>query len=133
MIYAACAIGGLGMAVTAVAPSIPVFVVGVVALGVASGTFLAVDWALMTDIIPKACIRPVHGHQQHRGGRWRAVCVGDRRRPIIFVFGGDDAVRRWPAGRVRWPAIGLFVLAAFFLRRVDARPREERLAAERAR
>src|SRR5207249_11537939 len=54
VIYAACAIGALGMAVTAVAPSIEIFVLGVVAIGVASGTFLAVDWALMTDIIPKA-------------------------------------------------------------------------------
>jgi MFS family permease len=54
VIYAACAIGALGMGVTAIAPSIEVFVAGVIAIGVASGTFLAVDWALMTDIIPKA-------------------------------------------------------------------------------
>ena len=36
------------------APSIPVAVLGASIFGIAAGTFLAVDWALMTDIIPKA-------------------------------------------------------------------------------
>jgi MFS family permease len=54
VIYAACALGGLGMAVVAVAPVIPVAIVGAGLFGAGSGMFLAVDWALMTDIIPKA-------------------------------------------------------------------------------
>jgi MFS family permease len=54
VIYAACATGGLGMAVVAAAPAIPVAILGAALFGAGSGMFLAVDWALMTDIIPKA-------------------------------------------------------------------------------
>ncbi|TAK02667.1 MAG: MFS transporter [Chloroflexota bacterium] len=54
VIYAACALGGLGMAIVAAAPAIPVAIAGAGLFGAGSGMFLAVDWALMTDIIPKA-------------------------------------------------------------------------------
>jgi MFS family permease len=54
VIYASCAIGAVGLAVLAVAPNVPVALVGAALFGVSGGTFLAVDWALMTDIIPKA-------------------------------------------------------------------------------
>jgi len=54
VIYAACAIGGIGMAIVAAAPSIPIAIIGAGLFGAGSGMFLAVDWALMTDIIPKA-------------------------------------------------------------------------------
>ncbi len=54
VIYAACAMGAAGMTICALAPIAPVLVVGAVLVGVGGGSFLAVDWALMTDIIPKA-------------------------------------------------------------------------------
>jgi MFS family permease len=54
VIYGACFLGGSGLAVVAVAPGVPVALVGAGLFGVGSGSFLAVDWALMTDIIPKA-------------------------------------------------------------------------------
>jgi MFS family permease len=54
VIYAACALGAAGLAVVAVAPGVPVALVGALLFGVGSGSFLAVDWALMTEIIPKA-------------------------------------------------------------------------------
>jgi MFS family permease len=54
VIYVACAVAGTGMAIVAVAPAIPIVVVGATLFGAGSGMFLAVDWALMTDIIPKA-------------------------------------------------------------------------------
>ena len=54
VIYVACALGAAGLAVVAVAPGVPVALVGAGLFGVGSGSFLAVDWALMTDIIPKA-------------------------------------------------------------------------------
>ena len=38
----------------ALAPAIPVVTAGAALFGAGSGMFLAVDWALMTDIIPKA-------------------------------------------------------------------------------
>ncbi len=54
VIYASCVVGFLGVALAALAPSIPVAIVGGALFGASAGTFLAVDWALMTDIIPKA-------------------------------------------------------------------------------
>jgi len=54
VIYVACALGAAGVAIVAIAPGVPVALVGATLFGVGSGSFLAVDWALMTDIIPKA-------------------------------------------------------------------------------
>jgi MFS family permease len=120
VIYAACAIGGLGMAVCAVAPSILVFVMGVVAIGVASGTFLAVDWALMTDIIPKAASGRYMGISNIAvvaGGPFASVIGGS----LLFFVGGE--VRSGDGPRAAFAAaIALFLLAGFFLRRVDATP-----------
>jgi MFS family permease len=122
VIYAACAMGALGMTVTALAPSIGVFVAGVVAIGVASGTFLAVDWALMTDIIPRSASGRYMGISNIAvvaGGPLASLIGGG----LIFAFGG--AVRSGDGPRAAFTAaILLFLLAAFFLRRVDARPRE---------
>ena len=54
VIYGACAVGALGMTICALAPTLPLFLPGAILTGVGAGSFLAVDWALMTDIIPKA-------------------------------------------------------------------------------
>ena len=54
VIYVACALGAAGLAVVAVAGDVPLALVGAALYGIGSGSFLAVDWALMTDIIPKA-------------------------------------------------------------------------------
>lgn len=54
VIFAACGIGSVGMAVIAVAPT-PLFSLpGAVLVGAGAGIFLAVDWALITDLVPKA-------------------------------------------------------------------------------
>ena len=54
VIWLACGIGGTGIAIAAVAPNVPVALVGGFLFGASAGAFLAVDWALMTDIIPRA-------------------------------------------------------------------------------
>lgn len=54
MIYAGIAIGILGNIGVALAPSFEVALVALIGVGISSGSFLAVDWALMTDIIPKS-------------------------------------------------------------------------------
>ena len=54
VIYASCLVGSAGLVITALAPSIPVALVGAFLFGASAGTFLAVDWALITDIIPRA-------------------------------------------------------------------------------
>ena len=54
VIYASCIVGFIGIGLAAIAPIVPVAVVGALLFGASAGTFLAVDWALMTDIIPRA-------------------------------------------------------------------------------
>ena len=54
VIYASAVMGAVGMALLALAPVPEVVIVGIGIVGLASGAFLSVDWALMTDIIPKA-------------------------------------------------------------------------------
>jgi MFS family permease len=52
VIYAATLIASIGIVIIAVAP-VPIFALpGVFLLGLGSGAYLAVDWALMTEIIP---------------------------------------------------------------------------------
>ena len=125
MIYLACAIGGVGLAVAALAPSPIVLLAGVVLLGVAAGTFLAVDWALMTDIIPKASSGRFMGISNLAvglAGPVAALLAG----PIIDVVGGPGETGDGP--RVAFLAgIVLFALGAACLRPVDPTPRERRL------
>ena len=54
VIYVSCVIGFVGIVLAALAPAEPLAIVGGALFGASAGTFLAVDWALMTDIIPKA-------------------------------------------------------------------------------
>jgi MFS family permease len=54
VIYASCLAGGIGLAMGAVAPNLPIALTGAALFAVAAGSFLAVDWALMSDIVPKA-------------------------------------------------------------------------------
>jgi MFS family permease len=54
VIYVCTALGAAGVAMIAVAPDLTVATVGAALFGASQGTFLAVDWALMTDIIPRA-------------------------------------------------------------------------------
>jgi MFS family permease len=54
VIYVCTGLGIAGVSIIGLASSVPVAVVGAALFGASQGTFLAVDWALMTDIIPKA-------------------------------------------------------------------------------
>ena len=54
VVWAAAGVATLGVVILAVAPSPAVALLGSFFLGAGSGAYLAVDWALMTDIIPLA-------------------------------------------------------------------------------
>jgi len=54
VLFVAIALGVVGATVIAVAPAYWMVVAAAVPVGICSGVFLGVDWALMTDIIPKA-------------------------------------------------------------------------------
>ena len=54
VLYVAIALGVVGAIMLAFGPAYWMVVAAAVPIGVCSGVFLGVDWALMTDIIPKA-------------------------------------------------------------------------------
>jgi MFS family permease len=54
VIYGACAVGAAGLGLGAVAPAVPVALAGAALFAVSAGAFLAVDWAMMSEIVPKA-------------------------------------------------------------------------------
>ena len=54
VIYGSCLAGAIGLGMGAVAPVLPIALAGAALFAVAAGSFLAVDWALMSDIVPKA-------------------------------------------------------------------------------
>lgn len=123
VIYAACAVGVLSMVFTALAPSIGFAYVGALLYGVAAGVFLAVDWALMTDIIPRAS-----------AGRYMGISnvATGASGPVSVALGGvlADMVNRAAGIGVGMRvsllvALGLYVLAAVALRPV-IEPRRRR-------
>src|SRR5207237_8875277 len=69
----------VGMPGVALEPNILVAAIFVVPVGIAVGAFLAVDWALMTDIVPKAT-----------SGRYMGISnvVTGAAGPIAIAIGG---------------------------------------------
>jgi MFS family permease len=127
VIYASCVIGFVGVALAALAPAIPIAIVGGALFGASAGTFLAVDWALMTDIIPKAS-----------SGRYMGLSnVATTSSTVIAVATGGlllDAVNialGLGAGPRAAFLLGAayYVIAAITLRPVVEPPRSERRAA----
>ena len=129
IIYFACCVGGIGVGIAAIAPNVTVAVVGVALFGLSAGMFLAVDWALMTDIIPMAAAGRYMGLSN--------VATGASS-PLGVAIGGLvlDAVNK-AAGFGTGPRVAFligavfYVVAAVLLHPVDPTRREDR-AAERA-
>jgi MFS family permease len=127
VIYASCVIGFLGVSLAALAPAVPLAIVGGALFGASAGTFLAVDWALMTDIIPKAS-----------SGRYMGLSnVATTSSTVIAVATGGlllDAVNigfGLGAGPRAAYLLGAayYVVAALTLRPVVEPPRADRRAA----
>jgi MFS family permease len=122
LIYTACAMGAAGLLVVALAPNIWVAVIALAFVGVGAGAFLAVDWALMTDIIPKATT-----------GRYMGISnVGTAvAGPLAAVLSGvtlDTVNRVDPAAGPRAAyliGVGFFVVSAVLLQPVDPTRRED--------
>jgi MFS family permease len=126
LIWGACAIGALGVAITALAPSIPVALVGAALFGASSGTFLAVDWALMTDIIPRASAGRYMGLSN--------VATGAAT-PIAIALGGAvlDLVTRAGAPEVSPRVVFILGVAMYALAAITLRPVVEPIRRQRAR
>lgn len=123
VIYAACALGALGMSIAALAPAPPVLVVGAIFVGVGGGSFLAVDWALMTDIIPKASSGRYMGlsNVATASSGVLAIAIGGT---LMDIVGGPDLDGAGPRAAL-WMAVVLMGVGAVLLRPVDERRRED--------
>lgn len=129
MIFLSAAIGIAGMAVVAIAPSPGVALIGVVPVGVAAGIFLAVDWALMTDIIPKAESGRYMGISNVVTGAAGAIAAAVG---LVMVDVGN-AISFGLGPRLAFAAgCSFYVIGALLLRPVDERRREEAIAPEPA-
>jgi MFS family permease len=127
VIYAACAIGAVGMTIVALAPTTTIALIGAGLFGASAGMFLSVDWALMTDIIPKA-----------EAGRYMGlsnVATGAST-PLSLAVGGliIDAVNTSTGTLDLGPraafiaGVGLYVIAVILFRPVREPPRAAREA-----
>jgi MFS family permease len=121
LVYFTCVLGSIGMLGVALAPNIVVAIIFVIPVGIAAGAFLAVDWALMTDIVPKAT-----------SGRYMGISnvVTGAAGPIAVAIGGIamDRVGAFDFSlgpRVAFLfAVVYYALGALLLRPVDERRRE---------
>jgi Na+/melibiose symporter-like transporter len=122
VIYVGMALTAVGLFGWIVAPSPEVAVAVFVPAGIGIGFFLSVDWALMTDVIPK-----------HTSARYMGILnVGTAlATPVFLVVAGPtmDAVGNTFGAAVGpvaalYIAIGFLAVSALALTRVDAHRRE---------
>ncbi len=119
VIYVSCAVGALGLTLVAIAPSFALALIGTGIFGLSTGIFLAVDWALMTDIIPKASSGRYMGlsNVATASAGVLAIAIGGT---LMDLVGGGDGPRA-----ALWLAVVLFGVGAILLRPVDERRRED--------
>jgi MFS family permease len=119
VIYGSCVIGAVGLGIVALAPSFPVALIGSTIYGLSAGIFLAVDWALMTDIIPKASAGRYMGlsNVATASAGVLAIAVGGT---VMDLVGGSDGPRA-----ALWLGVALFGVGAALLLPVDERRRED--------
>lgn len=123
VIWTSCALGATGLAIVASAPSLPFAFLGTLLYGISAGTFLAVDWALMTDIIPKASSGRYMGLSNVATALSGvlAIAVGGT---LMDIVGGPSAGGTGPRAAL-WMAVALMGVGAILLRPVDERRRED--------
>jgi MFS family permease len=126
VIYACSALGAIGLALIATAPSVLVATVGAALFGASQGTFLSVDWALMTDIIPKASSGRYMGLSNvvTASSTTIAVMIGG---PIIDAVNKSAGIGAGPRLEVAL-GIAYFVLGSLALRPVLEPDRRRRSA-----
>jgi MFS family permease len=123
LIYAACAIGAVGIGIAAVAPGVAIATLGAALDGITAGMFLSVDWALMTDIIPSAAAGRYMGLSNVATGASSPVAVAIAG---LIIDGVNSAMGIGTGPRVAFlVGAAFYVVAAVLLRPVDPTRREE--------
>jgi MFS family permease len=138
VIWLGCAIGAAGMVVLALAPAqpeltfsgarFPLFGLAAVPVGVGAGMFIAVDWALLVDIIPKATAGRYMGLSNvvtATAGALAGAIAG-------FVIAATTGLTGDPGTGPRVAfllTLAYYLAGALLLRRVDTRPYATQVAA----
>lgn len=121
MIWIACVVGSLGLAGVVVAPTPELAIAAFIPFGLGVGIFLSVDWALMTDVIPK-----------HTTGRYMGILNAGTAAagPVFLIVAGFALDRVGAIDLGAGPRAAMAVAAAFVvlaglaLTRVDPTRRE---------
>jgi len=121
IVWVAALIATAGIAVLAIAPTLPVALLGTFLLGAGSGAYLAVDWALMTEIIPLASSGRYMGLANIANsiaGPLGLVIAG----PVMDAFYNAGEVELGPRVAV---GLGVFALAAASIILIGVHPRRD--------
>ncbi len=121
VVWGAALMAACGIGILAVAPSPGVALVGAGLLGAGSGAYLAVDWALMTDIIPLASAGRYMGIANIANaiaGPLGLAVAG----PIMDAFYRAGDIAMGPRVAV---GVGVFALAAAAVVLVGVHPRRD--------
>lgn len=122
MIYGACVISAIGMAGVALAPSPALAIAAFVPFGLGAGIFLSVDWALMTDVIPKETTGRYMGILNAGTAAAGPVYLGIAGLTLYFV---STSLGPETGTRATFVVAVVFLLAAgLVLTRVDPKRRE---------
>jgi MFS family permease len=123
VIWASCVVSAIGLTMVASAPVIAIAFAGALLYGISAGMFLAVDWALMTDIIPKASSGRYMGlsNVATASAGVLALAVGGT---VMDLVGGPSLDGSGPRAAL-WLAVALMGIGALLLRPVDERRRED--------
>ncbi len=111
VIWAACAIGATGTGLFAFAPGIEVALVAGVLVGMGSGIFLAVDWALLSELVPKASSGRYMGMSQLATALQAVIAAIFGGLVLDIVNNGFLGLEKDYAGSARWAiAVGRALL-----------------------
>ena len=125
VIYASCVIGATGIGLAAIATDTTLALIGGALYGISAGMFLSVDWALMTDIIPKAAAGRYMGLSNVATGAsgLLATAIGG---VVIDIVNQAAGIGSGPRAAFL-VGMAFYIVAAILLGPVDPRRREERL------
>ena len=122
VIWIACGLGGTGLLVCAGATAIPVAFAGAAVFGVAGGSFLAVDWALLSELVPRDAAARFMGisNVATTSAGMVAIAVGGT---VMDLVGGPARAASGPRAALLF-GVACYLIGALLLRRVPEPGRE---------
>lgn len=116
VIWVSCALGAAGLLACAAAPTLPVAFVGAGVFGVSIGIFLAVDWALLSELVPREEAGRFMGISNVASGSAGVLAAG-LGGTVMDLVGGPGQDGSGPRAALLAGAVA-FVLGAIALRGV---------------